>query len=93
MFRLTPPHLITSFKQLSKMFVGHFMANKKKSRTLASLCSEVQRLDESLKSYIKKFTIAFANVNDPNKSFFIQAFKAKVVNELFVILQVGIWIC
>ena len=61
--------------------MGHFLANKRQTRILASLLLVVQRPNESLRSYIKRFIVAFANVKDSNKSFAIQAFRIGLINE------------
>ena len=41
----------------------------------------MQRPSESLRSYIKRFTITFANVIGSNEGFAIQTFRACVTNE------------
>ena len=41
----------------------------------------VQHLNEPLRSYIKRFTVAFIDLKDLNESFVIQAFKTNVANE------------
>ena len=38
-------------------------------------------MSEPLWGYIKRFTMAYTNVKDPNESFVIQEFKAGVINE------------
>ena len=47
---------------------------------VASLISMVQRSNESLGDYIKRFTATYTNVKDTNDSFAKQAFKAGVAN-------------
>ena len=63
------------------MFIGHFMANKRQARTLASLWSITQGSNETLESYTKRFTSAYSCVTSPNEDFAIQAFKVGVTNE------------
>ena len=63
------------------MFVGHFMANKRQNKMLASLWSIGQGPNETLRSYTKRFTMAYLDVMDLNENFTVQAFRVGVANE------------
>ena len=45
------------------------MANKRQTQTLANLWSINQGPSESFKGYIKRFTVAYADVRNPNENF------------------------
>ena len=62
---------VISFKYLNQIFIRHFMANKRETRTLANLWFMMQRPTKSLWNYIKRFTIALADMKDQNKGFTI----------------------
>ena len=76
-----PSQSISRFRQLRELFVGQFLANKRQAKTLASLYSTTQEPGESFRSYIKRFTTAYAEVGEPNESCAIEAFRAGVSSE------------
>ena len=61
--------------------MGQFLANKRQAKTLASLYSMTQGSVESLRSYIKRFTTAYAKIGEPNESCAVEAFQAGVSSE------------
>ena len=69
-----PAQSISRFKQLRQLFVGQFLANKRQAKTLTSLYSMTQESDESLQTFIKRFTTAYAEVREPNESCAVEAF-------------------
>ena len=58
---------ITSFKCFKKLFIGNFMANKKRPKNMTSLWSVTQDANETLESYTKRFTATYSCVTNPNK--------------------------
>ena len=61
--------------------MGQFLANKRQAKTLANLYSMTQGPVESLRSYIKRFTTAYAEVGEPNENCAVEAFRAGVSSE------------
>ena len=76
-----PPQSISRFSQLRQLFVGQFLANKRQTKTLASFYSMTQGSDESLRTFIKRFTKAYAEVEEPNESCAVEAFRARISSE------------
>ena len=61
--------------------MGQFLANKRQTKTLANLYSMTQGSIESLRSYIKRFTKAYAEVREPNESCAVEAFRVRISSE------------
>ena len=76
-----PAQSITSFKCLKKLFVGNFMANKRRPKNMTSLWSVTQGVNESLEGYTKRFTMTYSCVTNLNEELVIQAYISGVANE------------
>ena len=72
---------ITSFKCFKKLFIGNFMANKRRPKNMTSLWSVTQGPNETLESYTKRFTATYSCVTNPNEELAIQAYVSRVANE------------
>ena len=59
-----PPNSISSFKDLSKAFVGRFIGSKMHAKSSASLMNIVQGRNESLRDYMNRFTKEALKVPD-----------------------------
>ena len=59
-----PPNSIASFKELSRAFIGQFISGKTHKKSSASLMSIEQGKNESLRTYIDRFTKEALKVPD-----------------------------
>ena len=76
-----PAQSITKFKQFKKLFIEHFMANKRRPKKITSLWSITQGPNKTLESYTKRFTTAYSCVAKLDEDFAIQAYIARLSNE------------
>ena len=70
-FDSLPVLSIINFKYFKKLFIGHFMANKRRPKKMTNLWSITQGSNETLERYTKRFTAAYSCVTNPNKEFAI----------------------
>ena len=71
---------ITNFKHFKKLFVGPFMANKRRPKKMANLWSITQGKGETVERYTKRFTIAYSCMANLDEDFSIQAYIAGVLS-------------
>ena len=76
-----PAQSITSFKCFKKLFIGNFMANKRRPKKITNLWSITQGPNETFERYTKRFIAAYLCVTNPNEKFSIQAYVIGVANE------------
>ena len=63
-FGKLPPNTITSFQELSKLFVNNFVGRQRQKRSLSNLLSIEQGENKSLRSFIIRFNREALLVND-----------------------------
>ncbi|XP_010665728.1 uncharacterized protein LOC104882989 [Beta vulgaris subsp. vulgaris] len=56
-FKSIPPATVFDFRQLTSMFVTHFVRNKRMEKTTAELMSIKQGDSESLRDYVGRFNV------------------------------------
>ena len=54
-FRKLAPNIVSTFKELSRHFVIHFIGGQRYRRSLVNLLNIKWREDESLRSYVTRF--------------------------------------
>ena len=59
-----PPNFISSFSDLSRVFIGQFIGNKTHAESSTSLMNLHQDRNESLREYINRFTKEALKVSD-----------------------------
>ena len=72
---------IVKFKQFKKLFIGHFMTNKRGPKKMTNSWSIIQGHNETLNSYIERFTAAYSFVAKPDEEFVVQAYIVGLSNE------------
>ncbi|KAJ0984602.1 hypothetical protein J5N97_002958 [Dioscorea zingiberensis] len=72
-FTSLPPESISSFEELSELFVGHFVSSKKQRKTSVMLMRIKQHKGESLRSYIHRFNMEMLEVPDLDQTFAVVA--------------------
>ena len=54
-FKSIPPAIVFDFRQLTSMFVTHFVSNKRREKTTGELMSIKQGESESVRDYVRRF--------------------------------------
>ena len=80
-FDSLPNQSINSFKQLYRIFIGHFLTHKRQTCNMTSLWLVGQREGEFLRSYIKRFTLPCTDVKDLNNNLAVQVFSMGLSNK------------
>ena len=75
-FNRLPPSSISSFRELSIAFVSHFIGARTYRKPSYHLLIIKQSLQESLRSYVKRFNAESLKVDIPDEKFAITAFIA-----------------
>ena len=75
-FNRIPPSSISSFKELSIVFVSHFIGARAYRKPSYHLLTVKQGSQESLKSYVQRFNAESLKIDVPNEKFAITAFIA-----------------
>ena len=65
---------VSTFKELSRLFVTHFIGGQRYKRSSASLLNIKQRDDESLGSYVTLFNKEALLIDETNNKFLVTAF-------------------
>ena len=78
-----PPNSISSFKDLSKAFVGQFIGSKMHAKSSASLMNIVQGRNESLRDYMNRFTKEALKVPDMDSRVAMIALQRGTTNDDF----------
>ena len=63
-FSNLPPRSISSFEQLGRLFISHFISSRRQRRTSDMLIGMKQRENESLQEFITRFNTATLEVTD-----------------------------
>ena len=75
-FNKIPPSSISSFRELSIVFVSHFIGARTYRKPSYHLLTVKQGSQESLKSYVQRFNVESLKIDVPNEKFAITAFIA-----------------
>ena len=78
-FNKLPPSSISSFRELSIVFVSHFIGAMTYRKTSYHLLTIKQGSQESLRSYVQRFKAESLKVDIPDEKFAITAFIAEVL--------------
>ena len=73
-FNRLPPSSISSFRELSVVFVSHFIGARTYRKTSYHLLSIKQSPQESLRSYVQRFNVESLKVDVPDEKFAITEF-------------------
>ena len=79
-YKSLPTLSIIRFKQFKKLFLGQFLANKRQVRMMVTVYKR-QGSTEPLKGYIKRFTITYVGIRNPNEGFMIETFRARAFSD------------
>ena len=83
-FSKIPLNIVSSFEELSKMFVNNFIGGQKHIRSPSSLLTIKQRENESLQSFITRFNREALTMNKMNDKLLLVAFHNGVNSDLFI---------
>ena len=83
-FSKKPPNTMSSFKELSKLFVNNFIRGQREKRFLSSLLTIEQGENESLWSFITRFNSEALTVDEMDDKFLLAAFHNGVNSDLFI---------
>ena len=75
---------MSSFKELSKLFVNNFIRGQREKRFLSSLLTIEQGENESLWSFITRFNSEALTVGEMDDKFLLAAFHNGVNSDLFI---------
>ena len=75
-FNRLPPSSISSFRELSIVFVSHFIGARTYRKPSYHLLTIKQGSQESLKSYVQRFNVESLKIDIPDEKFAITAFIA-----------------
>ena len=79
-----PPNIVSSFKELSKLFVNNFIRGKRHKRFSSSLLTIGQGENESLRSFIARFNKEALTVDEMDDKLLLAAFHNGVNFNLFI---------
>ena len=80
-FSKIPPNSVSSFEELSKLFVNNFIGGQRHKHSLSSLLTIEQGENESLRSFITRFNREALTVDD---KLLLAAFHNGVNSDLFI---------
>ena len=83
-FSKIPPNTITSFKELSKLFVNNFVGGQRHKHSSSSLLNIEQGENESLRSFISHFNREALLVDEMDDEILLAAFHNGVTFDLFI---------
>ena len=83
-FSKIPPSTVTSFEELSKLFVNNFIGGQRHKRSSSSLLTIEQRENESLQSFITQFNREALAVDEMDDKLLLAAFHNGVHSDLFI---------
>ena len=83
-FNKIPPNLVSSFEELSKLFVNNFIGGQRHKRSSSSLLSIEQGENESLRSFITRFNREALSVDEVDDRLLLAAFHNGVNSNLFI---------
>ena len=80
----TPPNMVGSFEELSKLFVNNFIKGQRHKRSSSSLLTIEQGENESLRSFITRFNREALTVDEMVDKLLLAAFHNGVNSDLFI---------
>ena len=83
-FSKIPSNLISSFEELSKLFVNNFIGGQRHKRSLSSLLTIEQGENESLRSFITCFNREALTVDEVDDKLLLATFHNGVNSDLFI---------
>ena len=83
-FSKIPPNSVSSFEELSKLFVNNFIGGQRHKRSSSSLLTIEQGENESLQSFITRFNREALSVDKVNDKLLLAAFHNGVNLDLFM---------
>ncbi|XP_065638665.1 uncharacterized protein LOC136071377 [Quercus suber] len=83
-FNKIPPNTVTSFKELSKLFVNNFIGGQRHKRSSSSLLTIEQGENESLQSFITRFNRDALAMDEVDDKLLLAAFYNGVHSDLFI---------
>nr|XP_023885001.1 uncharacterized protein LOC111997165 [Quercus suber] len=83
-FSKIPPNTVTSFKELSKLFVNNFIGGQRHKRSSSNLLTIEQGENESLWSFITRFNRDALVVDEVDDKLLLAAFYNGVHSDLFI---------
>ena len=84
-FSKIPSNSVSSFEELSKLFVNNFIGGQRHKRSLSSLLTIEQGENESLWSFITRFNRKALNVDEVDDKLLLAAFHNGVNSDLFIL--------
>ena len=83
-FSKIPPNSVSSFEELSKLFVNNFIGGQRHKRSSSSLLTKEQGENESLRSFITRFNQEALIVDKVDDKLLLVAFHNGVNSDLFI---------
>ena len=83
-FSKIPSNSVSSFEELSKLFVNNIIGGQRHKRSSSSLLSIEQRENESLRSFITRFNREALTVDEVDDKLLLAAFHNEVNSDLFI---------
>jgi len=83
-FSKIPPNSVSSFEELSKLFVNNFIGGQRHKRSSSSLLTIEQGENESLRSFITRFNREALSVDEADDKLLLAAFHNGVNSDLFI---------
>ena len=83
-FSKIPLNLVSSFEELSKLFVNNFIGGQRHKRSSSNLLTIEQGENESLRSFITRFNKEALNVDEVDDKLLLAAFHNGVNSDLFI---------
>ncbi|XP_030970001.1 uncharacterized protein LOC115990293 [Quercus lobata] len=83
-FSKIPPNSVSSFEELSKLFVNNFIGGQRHKRSSSNLLTIEQGENESLRSFITRFNIEALSVDEADDKLLLAAFHNGVNSDLFI---------
>ncbi|XP_050259248.1 uncharacterized protein LOC126704286 [Quercus robur] len=83
-FDKIPPNSVSSFKELSKLFVNNFIGGQRHKRSSSFLLTIEQGESESLRSFITRFNREALAVDEIDDKFLLAAFHNGLNSDLFI---------
>ena len=83
-FSKISPNIVSSFEELSKLFVNNFIGGQRHKRSSSSLLTIEQGENESLHSFISRFNREALTVDEVDDKLLLAAFHNGVNSDLFI---------
>ena len=83
-FSKIPPNTVSSFEELSKLFVNNFIGRQRHKRSSSSLLTIEHGENESLRFFITRFNREALTVDEMDNKLLLVAFHNGVNSDLFI---------